>query len=340
VLALTPPLLGFFYYNFRPKTKKTRIFLGFIIGAIVFGHFYQPSLNEILSFSGYLPFVGVLIVSGVSFVDDIKGLGYLIRLFTHVLGACCMIGAGFYIKFPYFEQTFPIVLSEYMLTAFFVTFIINACNFIDGLNGLLSGVFIIQLAFLGLNQFFFPTPALSFISLIVLALTPPLLGFFYYNFRPKTKKTRIFLGDCGSTFLGSMLAFLTLATQIHIDPYPHLISPHFISVLLPLSLLWFDVSVTLLKRIYYKRPLTEPARDYFFHLLNQAGWSHERVSTLYFIITFFFGCLSLYYATQQEQLWKVVLLIGIVLLIFSMFVTAKAGQRRIFNSAVKLLSKE
>src|SRR5213079_3705379 len=89
------------------------------------------------------------------------------------------------------------------LTILWVMAITNAFNLIDGLDGLAAGsalfstLVVFVVALLG---------NLSLISLITLALAGAILGFLRYIFNPAT----IFLGDCGSLFMGFMLSALSL----------------------------------------------------------------------------------------------------------------------------------
>jgi UDP-GlcNAc:undecaprenyl-phosphate GlcNAc-1-phosphate transferase len=173
--------------------------------------------------------------------------------------------------------------------------ITNAFNLIDGLDGLAAGsalfstLVVFVVALLG---------NLSLISLISLALAGAILGFLRYNFNPAT----IFLGDCGSLFIGFMLSALAL--------YGAQKAPTIIAVAIPVvsfGLPILETSLSVLRRFISGRPVFTADREHIHHKLLQRGMSHRQVVVLLYGVSAVFALLSLF------LLWPTGSTLGLVL---------------------------
>jgi UDP-GlcNAc:undecaprenyl-phosphate GlcNAc-1-phosphate transferase len=181
------------------------------------------------------------------------------------------------------------------LTIFWVIAITNAFNLIDGLDGLAAGsalfstLVMFVVAILG-NA--------SLLSLITLALAGAVLGFLRYNFNPAT----IFLGDCGSLFMGFMLSALSL--------YGAQKAPTIIAVAIPLvsfGLPILETSLSVLRRFISGRPVFTADREHIHHKLLEHGWSHRQVVIILYGVSAVFALLSLF------LLWPTGSTLGLVL---------------------------
>jgi UDP-GlcNAc:undecaprenyl-phosphate GlcNAc-1-phosphate transferase len=181
------------------------------------------------------------------------------------------------------------------VTIFWVIAITNAFNLIDGLDGLAAGsalfstLVMFVVALLG-NA--------SLISLITLALAGAVLGFLRYNFNPAT----IFLGDCGSLFMGFMLSALSL--------YGAQKAPTIIAVAIPLvsfGLPILETSLSVLRRFISGRPVFTADREHIHHKLLEHGWSHRQVVIILYGVSAVFALLSLF------LLWPTGSTLGLVL---------------------------
>ena len=256
--------------------------VGFIISFILFaltaylmGHVPPTAESDI-----YFCFlVGIMILGIVGFLDDRKSLSYKTRLLFQILCSGMLISSGLYIKFPLMGPE-P-VLWQKIITLLAFLGLINGANFIDGLNGLLSGCFLIASGFMALII----PETYTFIHILYAILFGSILGFYVFNF----PRASIFMGDVGSTFIGFSLAFLALLSQNYFEGDTHtaLVHKGFVYTLSPLMFLWFDVGSTLLRRIYKKAKLTEAHRDHMIHILNDQGYSHTQVSLIYYSLTLF-----------------------------------------------------
>jgi UDP-GlcNAc:undecaprenyl-phosphate GlcNAc-1-phosphate transferase len=181
------------------------------------------------------------------------------------------------------------------VTIFWVIAITNAFNLIDGLDGLAAGSALFS------TLVMFVVAALGnapLISLITLALAGAILGFLRYNFNPAT----IFLGDCGSQFVGFMLSALAL--------YGAQKAPTIIAVAIPLvsfGLPILETSLSVLRRFIGGRPVFTADREHIHHKLLEHGWSHRQVVIILYGVSAVFALLSLF------LLWPTGSTLGLVL---------------------------
>ncbi|MBY0461554.1 MAG: hypothetical protein K2Q34_00020 [Alphaproteobacteria bacterium] len=236
----------------------------------------------------FLPVYGFasLILAVISLKDDYKPLSYRFRLFIHLICVTLIVSQGLQIQFPAFGLETNGWLAA-IITGFCLISLINGANFVDGLNGLLAGCFLIALVF----NVLIILPAHPSVTFFYISLFFSVLGFLLFNF----PRARIFMGDIGSTFLGLTVGFSALILQFYYPLTTDTAWVHkgFIYALTPLGFLWFDVGFTLLRRAILRYRLTEPHRDHLIHILNDCDYSHTFVSCLYFFLTAFMGGLTL-----------------------------------------------
>lgn len=287
--------------------------LGFaiiFIGFLSYFFFTEPLVKIPLVYN-YLISACLLLI--VSLYDDCKPVSYRIRLVTQLICALLLVMGDGIIESPVIDiQSESVLFFQKILTIFTILSLINASNFIDGLNGLLSLCVMITLGYAGLwiNSYI---PLLQMYGILIAAI----FGFFVFNF-PKGK---IFMGDTGSTFLGLTLGFFALMAQPHyplsINHETAIFNKGFIFTLLPMAFLWFDVVFTLLRRIIRGEHLAQAHRDHMIHILFDKGYRHIFVTLLYALLTILMGFLT--YQCHIEQIGFITLL-GIYTLLQTMLV--------------------
>ncbi len=169
----------------------------------------QPTILAGTVLAPILPwFVLASIVLGVvGFLDDLRGVSPLVKLFAQVVVAGILCYGGARLILPTALGSWVAQPWVYVpLTLMWYIGVINAFNLIDGLDGLSSGLAII--ATLGMIGVLFLENVTS-MPIVCLVFIGALLGFLRYNYHPAT----IFLGDTGSLFVGLTLATVTLATR-------------------------------------------------------------------------------------------------------------------------------
>src|SRR5207344_1705730 len=124
--------------------------------------------------------------------------------------------------------------------------ITNAFNLLDNMDGLSAGVALVASTVLLINAWFLGE---FFISLVLVAFMGSLLGFLWYNWNPAS----IFLGDCGSLFIGYVLASLTL-----LERYVSHASSTYFPILMPVLVLampLLDTATVMVIRVRERRPI-------------------------------------------------------------------------------------
>jgi UDP-GlcNAc:undecaprenyl-phosphate GlcNAc-1-phosphate transferase len=250
--------------------------LNYVKDAAVLG-VIKSALND---FKYILATVLVLFFVGVK--DDIIGTSPIKRLAAHVIVALIIVlmadirvksmhGIFTVDEIPYWSSIF--------ISLFAITVIINAFNFIDGIDGLAAGIGFIASAIFGI-WFYMANDIVM--SLLSFSLAGSLVAFLFFNFSPAS----IFMGDSGSTTIGLMLAVLAIKAieTPSADTSDSIISeiqrPIFV-----MSVLSYPLIDTL--RIFVYRTIKgvspfEADRNHMHHVLLDTGMNHKAVAlTLY-----------------------------------------------------------
>ena len=222
------------------------------------------SNRNILLFSSFLFFI-------IGFLDDIVALPPIPRLLGQILISVITWLGGlklFAYQLPIFGQFLeglpisPII--SLLITSIWIVGITNAYNWIDGLDGLAAGISIFSLfgfLFLGLSA------ENIFIVLVSSILLGSSVGFLYHNFYP----AKIYMGDSGSYFLGSIISLLAITLMNDKSYEGSLLSP-----LIILSIPILDMSSVIFKRIWESRSPFYPDRSHLHHKLIDLGFSHRK----------------------------------------------------------------
>lgn len=211
-------------------------------------------------------FVLLLPLSFISLLDDFFNVSRLIRFIAQILTACCLLFFS-----PYFELLMAI---DNILIRFFVftliifgsAAIINFCNFMDGIDGILTGSILIIL--------------ISFSLLIsgnIWPLIGSLFGFLCWNWKP----SKIFMGDIGSNFLGGVLVWTILNTEN---------IKYSIGLILIASPILVDPLICLIRRFMQNQNIFKAHSLHLYQRLNKGGLDHAQISIIYILASF---CISI-----------------------------------------------
>src|SRR5437879_5380463 len=287
-----------------PRLGGGSIFLSFLISlGIAFGIALLASRHFPGLVSG--PFLQVLltilvpgtIVFLLGIYDDIYSVGPYTKFAVQAVAAIMLFAGGLRILdlpvlFGARHLPWPIGLP---ITVLWVIGITNAFNLIDGLAGLAAGSALFSTLVVFVVAIFSGS---SLVSLLTIALAGAILGFLRFNFNPAT----IFLGDCGSLFVGFMLSALALeGTQK---------APTVIAVAIPVvsfGLPILETSLSVLRRLIGGRPVFTADREHIHHKLLQMGLSHRQVVIVLYAVSALFALLSLF------LLWPTGSTLGLVL---------------------------
>ncbi|MGD9642221.1 MAG: glycosyltransferase family 4 protein [Elusimicrobiales bacterium] len=222
--------------------------------------------NQQFSREVYGIMIGGTIIFVLGFLDDWKGLSARTRLFWQTVAALTVTFFGLHLSF-----TLKLPLGQILSAALSVVWlvgIVNAFNFMDGIDGLASAMgAVCALLFLGIgwNSSQYP---LAFVSA---ALAGACAGFLRMNWRP----ARVFLGDSGSTFIGFILGCLALYGSWATDNP----AVAFSTPLLVLGIPIFDIIYTTVSRVRngsvtnVREWLEYAGKDHFHHRLMKLGLS-------------------------------------------------------------------
>ena len=198
-----------------------------------------------------------IIISVVSYIDDIKELQPKTRLITQfsvaILGLTALGGLQ-RIDFGWFSIDSFLVCN--LLAVVAIVWFINLYNFLDGIDGYAGS----EALFLALAGF------ALFGGSHFIVLSVAILGFLVWNWH----KAKIFMGDVGSTLLGYTVAIFTIY-------YANQASSNLWIWIILFGLFWFDATLTLLRRYRNKEKLSEAHKKHAYQRLTQSGWSHSRV---------------------------------------------------------------
>jgi UDP-N-acetylmuramyl pentapeptide phosphotransferase/UDP-N-acetylglucosamine-1-phosphate transferase len=206
----------------------------------------------------------------IGFVDDTRPIGPRIKflLFT-TLSLAGAIPMGVVDALPLGDGlTWKLGLSVGLFgTALWIFTLVNCVNFMDGANGLAIGSVSIGLFALGAIAFDENLPSAAAITF---CCGGALLGFLVWNF----PFGRIFAGDSGALFAGAVAALASLIVLAQTDVSP------FVPPILFMPLL-ADALLTLAWRVRHRRRLLVGHAEHFYQIAIRSGWSHVRVSLLY-----------------------------------------------------------
>ena len=191
----------------RPDARKIHESTTPLLGGVAIIIAFSASImaNMVLERGMVILLSGAIIVAFVGLLDDLKGIPALLKLLIQVLVVLLLVYHGVILDlFP--PRTTWGFWMNIAFTIIWIVGITNAMNFIDGMDGLATGLSAIMAIFIGIVAFQTNQPFMGWIAIAILGSC---LGFFPFNFRFKTPAL-IFLGDTGSTFLGFMLAGLAV----------------------------------------------------------------------------------------------------------------------------------
>lgn len=217
----------------------------------------------------YLPFViGLVLICGISFWDDVKSLPDSLRMCVQVLSTLLMFwSVGLYTAIsPWWLMALVVVVA-----LFFCVGATNFINFMDGINGITAAYsFAMLLPILLMNR------GLGFIeeSYLIVAILGVIV-FSIFNFRPKGK-AKCFAGDVGSIGIAFIILFalgrLMLATKD-------------VTYIVFFLVYGIDGSLTIFHRIMLHENLGQAHRKHAYQLMaNELKMSHVAVSLLYMAI--------------------------------------------------------
>tara|TARA_B100001057_G_scaffold136214_1_gene135809 strand:- start:320 stop:1009 length:690 start_codon:yes stop_codon:yes gene_type:complete len=205
----------------------------------------------------------------VGVYDDFYNADFKLKFFLQIIVAKILIDQGLIIDNFYGVLGLNEIprLAGQIFTIFVFLIIVNAINFIDGIDGLAISEFIkviLLIEFLSIES----TPFFSLGILTILSLLP----LYYFNFK---KDYKVFLGDAGSLFLGTLIAiylFNFLGEDFVLKPHYRVNKPLLSMALIAYPLV--DLLRVFIIRVYNRRSPFNPDQNHIHHLLIKKGLNH------------------------------------------------------------------
>lgn len=290
-----------------PRLGGLAIFLAFMLSVLLFAEI-DRQIQGILLGSVMIVVLGVL--------DDIMTLRAVPKFLVQIAAAGVAVYHGCVIQF----LSNPIITSDatYIslgawsvpVTIIWIVAITNAVNFIDGLDGLAVGISAISTASLLVIAILVSE---GNVAVILAALLGACLGFIPYNMNP----AKIFMGDTGSTFLGFILATLSIQGLFKLYAVISFAVPFLI-----LGVPIFDICFAVLRRLAKGQNPMRPDRGHVHHRLIDMGFNQKQSVAITYMITAILG-LSAVVLTSSGEI-RALILIGTVIIVGAI------GMKRIF----------
>jgi len=243
-------------------------------------------------------------------IDDRRDLRPLPQYVAQVVAALIAMAGLIFIERvmnPFTNQItvfpWPFVVA---FTLFWIVGMINTVNFLDGLDGLATGVAAILSAVLAVHMI---RVGQYSVALLPLALLGATLGFLPFNFYP----ARVFMGSSGSFFLGFAVATLGIIAGARVA-----------TVLLVFGIPILDVVWQILGRVRTGRSIGEGDRGHLHFQLQDRGFSQRRIVLAYYAFCAACGALALF---VSSRLYKAIalLLLGVVVTVM-LWVLSRRGE--------------
>ena len=290
-------LLGYFLVlPMLLESESARAHAGSSLEMLDAAHTVQGKLLGLLA--------GGAVVFIVGLADDVLGSRFPVgaKAAGQVLAALILVGSGVRTSFM------PGDGLDVLVTVLWVVGMTNAFNLLDNMDGLSAGVALVASAVFLTNAW-----ALGefFISLLLLAFIGSLAGFLLYNRHPAS----VFLGDCGSLFIGYVIASLTL-----LERYVSNASSTLFPVLMPVLVLAvpiMDTATVVMIRLREGRPVYVGDRRHLSHRLVALGFSSRTAVFFIYLLTLALGlgALNLPNATMGQSVVILLQAAGLVALV-------------------------
>ncbi|MCF7810544.1 undecaprenyl/decaprenyl-phosphate alpha-N-acetylglucosaminyl 1-phosphate transferase [bacterium] len=269
-----------------PLMGGIAIFAGFFVSTVIFSD---------LGFQISIVLIGasIIFISGV--IDDLYGMNAKIKFsIQFILGiTTVMCGVVFFIT--------PFLWLNRFITLLWIVGLTNSLNLLDNMDGLSAGIASIA----GFGLFSIAIISEQYLmAVFTIAFVGGCLGFLKYNFKP----AQIFMGDCGSQFMGYSLA--TLAVIAQPESISRIIS--FAAPVMALGVAIFDTSLVTIQRLLNGRKFWSGGKDHSSHRLAIYYKGNEVKAVL---LLYLFGILTSATAVVSMKMQSIILSIVLVVLL-------------------------
>ncbi len=245
----------------------------------------QLKITTLLSVTTFIFLVGL--------IDDIKNLRARTKILCQLTASVVVCALGFRIHSIGFSESQVLHFGwfSWPLTILWIVGITNAVNLIDGLDGLAAGLSAVACGVMVVLSIHFEQIVMC---VIMTSLLGALIGFLFFNFNP----AKIFMGDCGSLFLGFTIASSSVIFAAKSHALVSLTLP-----ILALGIPIFDTLFSIVRRFLERRSLFSPDFEHFHHRLLALGLKQRHIVIAAYLITLLaagFGMLMIFTRSIQS----------------------------------------
>jgi len=252
--------------------------------AILLGFAVRPSASgeDFLHLTGII--LGGVFIVLLGIRDDIRGMDARQKFTGQTFAAIILILFG--VRFDAIDIPFWHVVHlpppvSILLTIFWVLAVTNALNLIDGMDGLASGIASIASVVLFILALIYGKVSMAIITISLIGSS---LGFLRYNYPP----AKIFMGDCGSMFLGFTLAAVSINGSHG--------NSNAVSILIPITILsvpLLDTTLAIVRRLWRRQSPFCADKEHIHHQLLDLGLSVKNAALILDLFCSFCGVAAL-----------------------------------------------
>ncbi|GAC1412331.1 MAG: MraY family glycosyltransferase [Candidatus Doudnabacteria bacterium] len=293
------------------------IFISFFAVLALYLFFIHPDSNIIPTKFYWGMFFGALILMWGGFLDDRFNVPPQYQVIFPVLAVITVVNSGIGSGITYISNPFgPAIQLGYLFfgisisSIFVFSFILGmiyTTKFLDGMDGLASGISFIA----SLTLFFLSlTPKInqSITASIAIIFCGAILGFLFYNFNPAS----IFLGESGSTLMGFMLGVLSV-----------LLGGKIATAVLVMGIPIMDIAWVIARRLWFGvSPFKADRKHLHFRLLD-IGFSQKQTVLILYFIAIVFGSMAIFLQSLGKLISMIVLLFVMISIALSTVVVFK-----------------
>ncbi|RII15765.1 Decaprenyl-phosphate N-acetylglucosaminephosphotransferase [Streptomyces sp. YIM 130001] len=325
-----------------PRLGGIAMFFGLCAGLLVADNL--DNLNGVFESSSEPQALlsGAALIWLIGVLDDKFEIDALLKLGGQMIAAGVMVMQGLTILWLPVPGVGTVSLTQWqgnLLTVALVLITINAVNFVDGLDGLASGMVCIAAAAFFMYAYRiwygYGLEAAAPATLFAAILMGMCLGFLPHNMHP----ARIFMGDSGSMLIGLVLAAGAISITGQVDPDAmnlfagsersavHQTVPVYIPLLLPLTIIAVpaaDLILAIVRRTWRGQSPFAADRGHLHHRLLEIGHSHSRAVLIMYFWSALIAFGALAYSVHSASMWIVLCIValsavGLVLLLLPRF---------------------
>ena len=271
-----------------PRLGGLAIFIGFMLSVLILGNVQgNGQLQSIL--------LGSVIIVVLGVVDDIMALPAMLKFVIQIVAALIPALNGVVIQAfsnpNVFSDSLYWVLGPLSIpfTVLWIVAITNSVNLIDGLDGLANGVSAISATTMLVIALL---ASEAEVAVVMAALVGACVGFMPYNLNP----AKMFMGDTGATFLGYILATMSIQGLFKFYAVISFAVPFLI-----LGLPIFDTAFAFIRRIAHGQSPMHADRGHIHHRLIDMGLNQKQAVATLYVISAILGLSAVVLTTGGEQ---------------------------------------